>query len=179
MENWFVKEFDPAKAGWKKGLFPIGQFKGKLTTNSDRNPWNETPRTLWEKEVLLVNGTFEFPPLKPGHEYRLRVQTGQGVGAGDGFQVFINGKPLVESKAGLGRREGDTIRGGWITKEFREDFNKGPVTIAASSFLRYGDRAIVTMPPVPQGIFSMWLEERKLPPLDDAVLQKAATFVPN
>ena len=179
MENWFVKEFDPAKAGWKKGLFPIGQFKGKLTTNSDRNPWNETPRTLWEKEVLLVNGTFEFPPLKPGHEYRLRVQTGQGVGAGDGFQVFINGKPLVESKAGLGRREGDTIRGGWITKEFREEFNKGPVTIAASSFLRYGDRAIVTMPPVPQGIFSMWLEERKLPPLDDAVLQKAATFVPN
>ena len=34
------------------------------------------------------------------------------------------------------------------------------------------------MPPVPQGIISLWLEERKLPPLDDAVLRKAATFVP-
>ena len=178
MENWFAKDFDPAKAGWKKGRFPIGQFKGELATNGDRNPWNETPRTLWEKEVLLVSGTFDFPALKPGHEYRLRVQTGQGVGAGDGFKVYVNGKPLVESKAGLGRREGDNIRGGWITKDFSQEFGKGPITISATSFLRYGDRAIVTMPPVSQGIFSMWLEERKLPPLDEATLTKAATFVP-
>ena len=34
------------------------------------------------------------------------------------------------------------------------------------------------MPPVPQGIFSMWLEERKLPPLDEAVLRKAALYTP-
>lgn len=34
------------------------------------------------------------------------------------------------------------------------------------------------MPPVPRGIFSMWLEERKLPPLDEATLRKAASFVP-
>ena len=178
MENWFAPDFDPAKAGWKKGMFPIGQYNGQLVGNGDRNAWNQTPRSLWEKEVLLVNGSFEVPAVKPGHEYRLRVQTGQGVGAGDGFKVYINGKILVENKAGLGRREGDTIRGGWITPEFREAFGKGPLTIAATSFLRYGDRAIVTMPPVPQGIFSMWLEERKLPPLDDTVLAKAATFVP-
>jgi len=178
MENWFAKDFDSTKVDWKKGRFPIGQYKGKLSDNDTRNPWNETPRTLWEKEVLLVNGKFEFPVLKAGHEYRLRVQTGQGVGAGDGFKVFINGKPLVESKEGLGRRGGDTIRGGWITKELHEEFAKGPVTLAATSFLRYGDRAIVQMPPVPQGTFSMWLEERKLPPLDEAVLAKAATFVP-
>ncbi len=178
MENWFARDFDPARAGWKKGLFPIGQYKGKLTDNDTRNPWNETPRTLWEKEVLLVRGTFEFPALKPGHEYRLRVQTGQGVGAGDGFKVFINGKPLVESKEGLGRRGGDTIRGGWITKEFREEFTNGPVTLAATGFLRYGDRAIVQMPPVPQGIFSMWLEERKTPPLDTETIRKATTFLP-
>jgi hypothetical protein len=178
MENWFAPDFDPAKAGWKKGLPPFGQFQGKLAANGDRNPWNELPRTLWENEVLLVRGTFEFPPLKPGHIYRLRVQTGQGVGAGDGFKVFINGQPLVENKLGLGRREGDTIRGGWISPEFAEPLGKGPVTIAATSFLRYGDRAIVQMPPVPQGIISLWLEERKLPPLDDAVFRKAAAFVP-
>lgn len=178
MENWFALEFDPAKAGWKKGLPPFGQFQGKLAANGSRIPWNEVPRTLWEHEVLLVRGTFQFPPFKPGHHYRLRVQTGQGVGAGDGFKVFINGQPLVETKAGLGRREGDTIRGGWITPEFAASFGKEPVTIAATSFLRYGDRAIVQMPPVPQGIFSLWLEERKLPPLDDAVFRKAAAFVP-
>jgi len=84
----------------------------------------------------------------------------------------------VETTAGLGRREGDTIRGGWITPDIARDFGKGPVTFAATSFLRYGDRAIVQMPPVPQGIFSMWLEERKTPPLDAATLAKAATFVP-
>jgi len=178
MENWFAKDFDPAKANWKKGQFPIGQYKGKLTDNDTRNPWNEIPRTLWEKEVLLVRSTFEFPALKPGYEYRLRVQRGQGVGAGDGFKVFINGKPLVESKEGLGRRAGDTIRGGWITKEFRDEFAKGPVTFAATAFLRYGDRAIVQMPPVTQGIFSMWLEERKTPPLDTEVMHKATRFLP-
>jgi len=90
----------------------------------------------------------------------------------------VNGKPIVESKEGLGRRGGDTIRGGWITKEFREEFANGPVTLAATSFLRYGDRAIVQMPPVPQGIFSMWLEERKTPPLDAEVVRKAASFLP-
>jgi len=178
MENWFAKDFNPAQAGWKKGLFPIGQYKGKLSDNDTRNPWREIPRTLWEKEVLLVRGDFKIPSIKPGHEYRLRVQRGQGVGAGDGFKIFINGKTLVESKEGLGRRGGDTIRGAWITKDFQEEFTKGPVTLAAITFLRYGDRAIVQMPPVPQGIFSMWLEERQTPPLDNDVIRKAASFLP-
>ena len=26
MENWFAPEFNPAKAGWKQGQMPIGQF---------------------------------------------------------------------------------------------------------------------------------------------------------
>jgi hypothetical protein len=95
MENWHEPAFDPAKAGWKKGIPPFGQFKGQLTTNGNRSRLYEPPQTLWEKEVLLLRGTFEFPKPKPGHLYRLRVQTGQGVGAGDGFKVFINGKPLV------------------------------------------------------------------------------------
>ncbi len=178
MENWFSTDFDPAKAGWKTGQFPIGQFNGELVTTRGRNPWPAPPRTLWENEVLLVRGAFDLPALKPDHLYRLRVQTGQGVGAGDGFKVFINGKALTEVKEGLNRRDGDAIRGVWITPEIAKDFGKGPVTIAATTFLRYGDRAIVQMPPVSQGIFSMWLEERKLPPLDKDVITKAASFLP-
>ncbi|MFZ9936508.1 MAG: hypothetical protein ACO3JG_05550, partial [Luteolibacter sp.] len=184
MEDWLAPEFDAAKAGWKKGLPPFGQYMGALTNN--RGPatrpdtiWPVAPRTFWEHEVLLVRGSFEFPALKPGHLYRLRVDRGQGVGAGDGFMIHINGKPLVEAKEGLGRRAGLTQRGGWITPEFSAEFATGkPVTLSAITFLRYGDRAIVQMPPVPQGMFQMWLEERKLPPLDDAVFRKAASFVP-
>ena len=37
---------------------------------------------------------------------------------------------------------------------------------------------ILLMLPVPQGIFSMRLEERKLPLLDKDVITKAASFVP-
>ncbi len=183
MENWYAPGFDPAKAGWKTGPMPIGQFQGKLDTNHrgstrDDNFWTGKPKTLWENEVLLVAQKFELPALKPGHIYRLRVDRGQGVGAGDGFKLYLNGKDLAESKEGLGRRAGNTIRGAWITKDFTEDFAKGPVTISAITFLRYGDRAIVQMPPVPQGIFSLWLEERKLPPLDEAVLRKSALYTP-
>ena len=178
MDNWFAPDFDAAKAGWKNGLPPFGQYKGELRDNDTRNPWNVTPRTLWEKEVLLVRGTYEFPALKPGHLYRVRVDRGQGVGAGDGFKVFINGKALVESKEGLGRRAGDVIRGGWITPEFTSEFSGKPVTLSAITFLRYGDRAIVQMPPVPQGMFRMWLEERKLPSLDTGVIRKSLSFLP-
>jgi hypothetical protein len=180
MENWFAPEFDASKSGWKKGLPPFGQYKGKLQNNkqAERNHWEEEPRTFWEKEVLLVRGKFEFPEMKPGHIYRLRASRGQGVGAGDGFKIYINGKALVETTEGLGRRAGDTIQGAWITPEFVAEFAKGPVTISALTFLRYGERAIVQMPPIPQGIFSMWMEERKLPALDAEVLRKAASFVP-
>jgi hypothetical protein len=70
MENWFAPDFDPAKAGWKTGQFPIGQFNGKLAGN--RTPatrpdtiWPDAPRSFWENEVLLVNGTFDLPRSNP------------------------------------------------------------------------------------------------------------------
>ena len=182
MENWFAPDFDPARIGWKQGLPPFGQYMGKLATNAGpgvhTEPWPEPPRTLWANEVLLVRGTFQFPPLKAGHLYRLRAGTGQGVGAGDGFKLYLNGKPWVETKEGLGRYAGHLLRGGWITKDLVTEFAKGPVTISAIAFLRYGNRAIVQMPPVPQGIFSLWLEEMKLPPINDESLRKSATIIP-
>lgn len=183
MENWFMPEFDPGKAGWKKGRSPFGQYQGKLVTDAPRCSnldcaHTDPMRTLWDKEALLVRGTLQFPPLRPGHIYRIRVGMGQHVGSGDGYRIYINGRQLIETKYGVGRRQGAKPRGGFITKQFVEEFNKGPVTIAATSFLRYGSRAIVTMPPVPQGIFSLWLEEMKLPPISDEAIRKSATVIP-
>ena len=181
MENWFSPEFDPAKAGWKKGQAPFGQYEGKLVTDSKPRGRFSSPdpmRTLWDKEVLLVRGTFQLPKPKPGYLYRIMVSTGLYVGAGDGYRLYLNGKQLVEVKEGIGRNTGGTLRGAFITKGLLDEFEKGPVTLAATTFLRYGDRAIVTMPPVPQGVFSMWIEEMKLPPLDDAAFRKSATVIP-
>ena len=183
MEEWFMPAFDPGKAGWKKGQAPFGQHKGKLLPAKGQCRHascvcGDAMRTLWDKEVLLVRGTFTFPALKRGHLYRIRVGTGQHVGSGDGYRIYINGRQLIETKNGVGRRQGAKPRGGYITREFVEELNKGEATIAATTFLRYGSRAIVTMPPVPQGIFSLWLEEMKLPPLDDEAVRKSATVIP-
>ncbi len=183
MENWFSPDFDAAKAGWNKGQAPFGQYKGKLVTNaapcSNSSCVHGDPmRTLWDKEVLLVRGTFKFPALKPGHLYRVVVGMGQHVGSGDGYRIYINGKVLIETKNGVGRRQGGQPRGAFITKEFVEQFTNGEVTIAATSFMRYGNKAIVQMPPTPQGIFTMWLEEMKLPPINDEAVRKSATVIP-
>ena len=183
MEEWFMPDFDPGKAGWKKGQAPFGQYKGKLVTHAPRCSnkscaHTDPMRTFWDKEALLIRGKFKFPPLKPGHLYRVRVGSGQHVGSADGYKIYINGKALVEATAGVGRRQGAKPRGGFITREFVEEFNRGEVTIAATTFLRYGNKAIVQMPPVPQGIFSVWLEEMKLPPLDDEAIRKSATLIP-
>jgi len=167
MENWFAPDFDAAKAGWKKGLPPFGQLDGKLL------PLNETctasfcgcsqkPRTLWEKEVLLIRGTFEFPPLKKDRRYRLVVGGSAHVNAGEGYAIYVNGKLLAESKAGVGKRQGGQPRGAYIYNDFRDEFKGGKVTIAAISFLRYNNpRGVIP----PRGHFSLWMEEAEIPPL--------------
>ena len=183
MDNWFAPGFLPGNAGWARGQAPFGQLQGKLVTDApacgNRDCRHADPmRTLWDKEVLLVRGTFKFPPLEPGHLYRIRVGTGQHVGSGDGYKIYINGRQLIETKEGNGRRMGAKPRGAYITKDFVKEFDQGEVTIAATSFLRYGNRAIVQMPPVPQGIFSLWVEEMKLPPIDSAAVRRSAPLIP-
>ena len=78
MENWFAPAFDAGEAGWGKGLQPFGQLDGKLAPLSETCTatfcrCGEKPKTLWEKEVLLVRGTVELPPLKKDHRYRIVV----------------------------------------------------------------------------------------------------------
>jgi hypothetical protein len=170
MSEWFAVDFDPAKSGWKKGLPPFGQLGGKLEPLSDSctAPFcgcGEAPRTLWEKEVLLVRGTFEIPPLKEGHRYRVVVGGSAHVNAGEGYAIYINGKQLIEYPRGVGKRQGGQPRGAFIDRDFAKALQGGKVTIAATSFLRYHHPRIDPYPP--RGHFTLWLEEQKIPPLEE------------
>jgi len=188
MENWYAMDFDPAKAGWKKGRGAFGQYEGKIPQHpigrcSDTcvgpGCYGATKvNTLWDKEVLLLRGTFTIPPMKPGYRYRLRVNDGDHVGAGGGHIIYINGKKLIEAKTCGGRGSGGLPKGAFITKEFMGDFQAGKVTIAVKTFLRFN--AKYKLPPkerIPQGVISLHFEEMKLPPMGDDLVIKSAAVV--
>jgi hypothetical protein len=175
MTNWFAADFDAAAAGWKRGLQPFGQEDGKLVTEPRvcRFPFcrcGEPMRTLWEKEVLLMRGTFTFPKFREGYCYRLLVGNLSEVGRGEGVRVYVNGKLLFERTRGIDRREGGAPTGVGIDKAWWPEFDK-PVTIAATSFLRIenggtqGNRLFV------------WLQEMKAPPVEE-LIRESATVVP-
>jgi len=167
MANWFAPDFDAAKAGWKRGLQPFGQLDGELAPLSETctAPFcrcSEKPKTLWEKEVLLIRGTFEFPPLKEGHRYRIVVGGSAHVNSGEGYALYVNGKLLTESTRGVAVRQGGQPRGAPIFDDFRDEFRGGTATIAVISFLRHHHPRIKPYPP--RGHLSVWLEEQKIPP---------------
>jgi hypothetical protein len=168
MTNWFTVDFDAVKAGWKSGRPPFGQLDGNLRPLNDSctAPFcgcSQTPRTLWEKEVLLLRGTFEIPRFKEGHRYRIVVGGSAHVNAGEGYAIYINGKQLIEYPSGVGKNQGGQPRGAFIDKEFLKEFQGGKVTLAATRFLKYYHPVNKSVPP--QGHFSLWLEEMKIPPL--------------
>ncbi len=167
MANWFAAEFDAAKAGWKKGLQPFGQFDGELApvTETCKSPFcrcGEKPKSLWEKEVLLIRGVFEIPRLKEGHRYRIVLGGSAHVNSGEGYAIYVNGKLLAESTRGVAVRQGGQPRGGHIYSDFLDEFKGGQVTIAATSFLRYNHPRKKPYPP--RGHITLQLEEQKLPP---------------
>jgi len=168
MENWFAPVFDAGKAGWKKGLQPFGQLDGKLAPLSETctAPFcrcGEKPKTLWEKEVLLVRGTVELPSLKKDHRYRLVVGGSAHVNSGEGYAIYANGKLISESKTGVAVRQGGQPRGVHIYGDFIDEFKDGQVTLAVTSFLRYNHPRRGLQPP--RGHISLQIEEQKLPPL--------------
>lgn len=188
MENWHAIAFNPAKAGWNKGKSPFGNYNGKLpqrpitkcsTHCVGPGCFGATKvNTLWEREVLLMRGTFKVPPLKNGHRYRLRVNDGNHVGAGGGHLIYVNGKPLIETKQGNGRGSGGLPKGAYITKEFLSDFKAGDVTIAVKTFIRYNDKyKVKPKDRMPQGKISVHLEEQRLPPMGDDLTFKSAAIV--
>jgi len=168
MENWVAPSFDAQKMGWKRGKQPFGQLGGKQV------PLSETctsvfcrcgvqPESLWEKEVLLVRGTLDLPPLKPGHRYRIVLGGSAHVNSGEGYALYANGKILNQSPVGVGIRQGGQPRGAFIHDEDRSLFGTGKVTIAAISFLRYNHPRHGVQPP--RGHLTLRIEEQKLPPI--------------
>lgn len=168
MENWYMPAFDAGKAGWKKGLQPFGQLDGKLAPLSETCTatfcrCGEKPKTLWEKEVLLVRSTVELPPLKKDHRYRIVVGGSAHVNSGEGYAIYINGKLMAESKTGVAVRQGGQPRGAHIYSDFIDEFKGGQVTLAVTSFLRYNHPRRGLQPP--RGHISLQIEEQKLPSL--------------
>jgi hypothetical protein len=171
MTNWFASDFRAAKVGWKTGQQPFGQLDGKLASLSETctSPFcrcGEKPKTLWEKEVLLIRGTFEMPPLKEGHRYRIVLGGAAHVNSGEGYAIYVNGRLLAESDSGVAVRQGGQPRGAHIHADFHDEFKGGKVTIAATSFLRYNHPRIKPYPP--RGHLTLRIEEQKLPSLADS-----------
>jgi hypothetical protein len=167
MENWFMPGFDAAKAGWLSGAAPFGpeKFNEGLAphlewASSQRIP----PRTICDKDVLLLRQTFEFPPLKEGHRYRIVVDGSAHSNAGEGYSLHANGTLIAETLEGVlaWRRGGGKTRGGHIYADQRDAFKGGGVTLAASSFPMKNPSNSIT--PHRQTL-SVWMEEQKLPPL--------------
>jgi len=178
MENWFAPEFDPVKAGWKTGNAPFGRMGDKLDRRRPRcnGPLcgcSEIPATLWEKEVLLMRQTFDIPPVKEGHAYRV-ILGGAGCDrSGEGFAIYVNGKLLAKVDGGFFRHSG--IRGAYVFDDILPEFNGGKVAIAVINFLRYthfrnkttyfGPHPDYYSKPVPpNGHVSLWMEKARLSP---------------
>jgi len=184
LEDWFALDSDPDKAGWKRGLSAFGQWDGKIPeyTGPCSNPacFGRTEvKTLWDKEVLLLRGTFTLPPMKAGYRYRLRVNDGDHVGSGGGYAIYINGKLLVEQLHCAGRGQGAKPKGAFITQEFLKGFKGGPVTIAVKTFLRFNSKyKVKPTERIPQGRISLHFEAMKLPPLGAKEMVASATVYP-
>jgi len=189
MEDWFAPDFDAAAAGWKTGKSPFGHDRGKLPTgpvhkcgSGCQGPGcygGAKVNTFWEKEVLLMRGAFETPPIREGHRYRIRVNDGNHVGSGGGHIIYINGKPLIETKTCGGRGSGGQPKGAFITREFLDDFRAGRVTIAVKTFLRFNQKyKVKPSSREPQGKISLHIEEMKIPPMGDDLVIRSAAVVP-
>jgi hypothetical protein len=174
MEDWYASTFDAKKAGWKSGQAPFGVEMEK--TVPEQYEWiakyplyplkRTMPKTVVGNDVVLMRGSFELPPAKEGHRYRIRVDGSIHGNSGEGFQVYINGKQLAQIDKGVNswRRQG--LRGSHIWKEHLEDFKGGNVTIAVANYPMSDWNPDDFIPAI--GPLSVWIEEQKLPPLNVA-----------
>ena len=166
--NWFAPDFDPLKAGWKKG---VGSFSNVPANTGCALPFcgcADKPATAWDKEVLLLRRTFDLPPMKPGHRYRLLVGGRSHVYTSDGWAVYVNGKLIAEAKSKGGMGSGALPKGAFITTDWLNDFKRGKVVVAAIAF--QGNRK--------RDNINIWFEEMKLPPAGVELLRKSATVIP-
>jgi hypothetical protein len=168
LEHWFAPDFDAKKAGWQSGAGPFGVAKDPIVYPEWYGPSKRGPaKTVCEKDVLLMRQTFELPPLKEGHRYRIRVNGSVHANYGEGYAIHVNGKLLAEFKDGITawRKQGWKPRGSHVWADFRGEFKGGKVTIAVSNF-PMNNRPADGFLPATQPL-SVWLEEMKLPPSGD------------
>ncbi|MFK7851160.1 MAG: DUF6288 domain-containing protein [Akkermansiaceae bacterium] len=176
MAEWFKPDFNPKKAGWKTGKQPFGQLDGKLVERLrgcglDFCRCDNPMHTLWENEVMLMQGSFKFPEFKEGHRYRLVVGGMSHVKGGDGFRVYVEGEQMFERPDGVGKRQGAKPLAYYIDKKWWPNFQKDETTLAAMSFLRIDQNTT-------RRHFSVWLQEMKAPPMDRSVILNSATRAP-
>jgi hypothetical protein len=181
MENWYKPDFDAKAAGWQTGQAPFGQFGGKLpkepmsTCKLSFCRCSEPLKTFWDKEVLLLQAKVKFPAFKQGHRYRLVVGGLSHVNAGDGCEIYLNGKQVYQRSEGVGKRAGDRPICLYIDKTLWPEF-QNEVIIAAKGFLPIpgGKRS----PGVKKQHFSIFLQEMEVPPITDEMIEKGKTLQP-
>jgi len=177
MEDWSKPDFDAKAAGWRRGKSPFASQNGKLEPAGKCIGGfcgcGEPPHTLWEKEVLLINGDFDIPPFEEGHHYRILIGGMSHVGAGDGARIYANGREIYSRPAAVDRRAGGVPIGTAIGKDFWPEFAKGTVNLAATSFLKYYPRGNAY-----GNYFTVFLQRMKLPPMGDEMLSRAAAQIP-
>jgi hypothetical protein len=166
MEQWYALDFDPAAAGWRRGIAPFAAADGKLaapagSTSADFSQGDDPPNTLWEDDVLLIRSSFDFPELEEGYRYRLLHAGISAVGLGGGYRLYINGKLFIEDPKGVDRREGGKPIGRIIPKEWWSEFEDGPVTLAAISFKKHHPRSKKY-----GGNISFFMQRMQVPPLE-------------
>lgn len=183
LEEWYAPVFDPVAAGWKRGLAPFGAADGDKAypargkaTHGCGQPFcgcGEPINTLWEKDVLLLRGTFKFPKLEEGYAYRLLHGGISHVGSGGGYQVYVNGKRFIDDKTAVDRRAGGVAIGRDIPKSWWEAFNKDEVQLSVISFKKHHPRTKAY-----GGNITISMERMKCPPLTIDRLYESATVIP-
>ncbi len=154
------------KAGWKNGAAPFGQLDDEVAIPDWAPRCRTPPKTLCEKEVFLMRRTFDLPPLKEGHRYRIRIDGSAHVNMGEGYAIYVNGKLLAESKNGIvaWRREGTKPRGSHVWADCRDLFKGGRTTVAVASFPMENRPAGSFIPH--RAHLRVWMEEMRLPPVE-------------
>jgi len=170
MDEWYTLDFNPQAHDWKRGKSPFGAADGeKGYISGARHPCSlafcrcgEPINTLWEKDVLLIRGTFDFPTFEEGYRYRLLHGGISHVGSGGGYRLYVNGKLFVEDKTGVDRRGGAKPEGKVITKEWWPEFEDGQVTLSAISFKKHHPRTKKY-----GGNIAIFIQRMKVPPLEE------------
>ena len=168
-ENWMSAKFNSTKADWKKAPAPFGKIVEKEWP--ENVAWivkyplypaeRPQPTTIVKGDVMLMRNTFNLPPAKDGHRYRIRVSGSINANSGEGFAIYVNGKLMGERKTGiLGfRRQGKSGSAVWT--EFMKDFKGGPVTLAIANFPMNNFTPGRLLPAI--GPLSVTIEEQKIP----------------